>query len=122
MAGRCRGLKHRPAISISMEMAMKHKLTILALLGAGAVFAHGNAEHVMGFARAVSAQSVTVEEADHDMVTVLLTPKTDIKKSAVKADIMDLKVGDRVMIHAEKNKEGKLEAEEVEWGPTPAKK
>jgi hypothetical protein len=103
-------------------MDMKHRLTVLALLGAGAVFAHGDAQHVMGFARSVSAQSVTVEEADHDMVTVLLTPKTQIKKSAAKATIMDLKVGDRVMIHAEKNKEGKLEAEEVEFGPTPAKK
>jgi hypothetical protein len=101
---------------------MKSKLTTLILLGAGAVFAHGGAEHVMGFARSVSADSVTVENAKHEMVTVLLTPKTDVKKSAVKAGIMDLKVGDRVMIHAEKNKEGKLEAEEVEFGPMPAAK
>ncbi len=101
---------------------MKSKLATLILLGAGAVFAHGGAEHVMGFARSVSADSVTVETAKHEMVVVMLTPKTEIKKSAVKADIMDLKVGDRVMVHAEKNKEGKLEAEEVEWGPTPGKK
>jgi hypothetical protein len=96
-------------------------LAAAALLSAGSLFAHGGAEHVMGFARSVSADSVTVETAKHEMITVMLTPKTEIKKSEVKADIMDLKVGDRVMVHAEKNKEGKLEAEEVEWGPTPKK-
>jgi hypothetical protein len=100
---------------------MKRILTI-GLLAASAILAHGNAEHVMGFARSVSADSVTVEDAKHEMVTVMLTPKTSIKKSAVKADIMDLKVGDRVMIHAEKNKDGKLEAEEVTFGAAPAKK
>ena len=100
---------------------MKRLLTTGVLAAAG-LLAHGNAEHVMGFARSVSAQSVTVEDAKHEMVTVLLTPKTSIKKSAAKANIMDLKVGDRVMIHAEKNKEGKLEAEEVTFGATPDKK
>jgi hypothetical protein len=91
-------------------------LAAFSFAGAGALLAHGGAEHVMGFARSVSAESVTVENAKHEMVTVLLTPKTEIKKSAAKAPIMDLKVGDRVTIHAEKNKEGKLEAEEVEFG------
>jgi len=104
------------------QRLIKQRLTTLALLTAGALFAHGDAEHVTGFARAVSATSVTVEAADHDMVVVLITPKTAVKKSAAKAGIMDLKVGDRVMIHAEKNKEGKLEAEEVTFGATPAAK
>jgi hypothetical protein len=100
---------------------MKSKLTTLVLLGAGAIFAHGDAVHVMGFARAVSADSVTVEDAKHEMITVLMRPNTEIKKSAAKAEIMDLKVGDRVMIHAEKNKDGKLEAEEVSFGATEKK-
>ena len=106
---------------------MKHTLatTILAafsVAGAGTLLAHGNAEHVMGFARTVTAESVTGENAKHEMITVLLTPKTEIKKSKVKAGIMDLKVGESVVIHAEKNKDGKLEAEEVEFGAAPAKK
>jgi hypothetical protein len=35
----------------------------------------------------------------------------------VKSDLKLLKVGDRVVIHATKNKVGKLEASEVEFGP-----
>ncbi len=96
--------------------------TILSSLAlAGALMAHGGAEHVMGHAKAVSADSVTVENAAHEMITIMVTAKTEIKKSKVKAGIMDLKVGDSVVIHAEKNKEGKLEAEEVEFGVAPKK-
>jgi hypothetical protein len=95
---------------------------LFALATAGSVFAHGGAEHVMGIARTVSAESVTVENAKHQMVTVLLTPKTEMKNSEMKAKWSDLKVGERVVIHAEKNPAGKLEAEEVEFGAAPVKK
>lgn len=103
---------------------MKLKLTtgFLALVAAGALYAHGGAEHVIGFARAITPASVTVETAKHEMITVLLRPNTEVMKSSMKAQMSDLKVGERVVIHAEKNKEGKLEAEEVEFGPAPAKK
>ena len=50
----------------------------------------------------------------------MLNAKTEVMKSAVKTDIKDLKVGDRVVIHAMKNKEGQLEAEEVAFGAAPA--
>ena len=45
---------------------------------------------------------------------VLFTPKMEVTKSKVAAKITDLKVGDRVVIHAMKNKDGKYEAHEVE--------
>lgn len=84
------------------------------------LLAHGGFEHVTGFVKAVDATSVTVETIKHEMVTVLLTPQTDILKSGVKAKMADLKVGDRVAIHAMKNKDGKLEAHEVAFGPAKA--
>lgn len=95
---------------------------IAAALLAAAALAHGGAEHVMGLAKAVSADSITVENTKKQSITILLTPKTEIKKSGAAAKITDLKVGDRVVVHAEKNKADKLEAEEVSFGPSPAKK
>ena len=94
---------------------------IAALILAGAAFAHGGAEHVMGTAKAVSADSITVETAKKESITILITAKTEVKKSSVAAKIGDLKVGERVAVHAEKNKDGKLQAEEVEFG-APEKK
>ena len=92
-------------------------LAILALAFAGTLFAHGDAVHVTGVVKAISADSVTVETVKHEMVTVALRAKMEVTRSKVKADIKDLKVGDRVVIHAEKNKDGKLVAEEVAFGP-----
>jgi hypothetical protein len=102
---------------------MKYGLNTAVLAGVMAVsaFAHGGAEHVIGITRAVTADSVTVENAKHEMVTVLLRPTTEVKKSGVMVKIGALKVGDRVVIHAEENKAGKLEAEEVEFGPVAPK-
>ena len=98
------------------------KAVIASAVLAAAALAHGGAEHVMGVAKAVSADSITVETAKKESITILVTAKTEVKKSAVAAKITDLKVGERVAVHAEKNKAGKLEAEEVEFGPSPAKK
>jgi Cu/Ag efflux protein CusF len=98
-------------------MTNKMILAILALAFAGTLFAHGDAVHVTGVVRAITADSVTVESVKHEMTTVLLAPKMEVTRSKVKADIKDLKVGDRVVIHATKNKDGKLEAEEVAFGP-----
>jgi Cu/Ag efflux protein CusF len=89
----------------------------LALAFAGTLFAHGDAIHVTGIVRAVTADSLTVETAKHEMITVLCTPKMEVTRSKVKADIKDLKVGDRVVIHAMKDEKGKLVAEEVAFGP-----
>jgi len=84
------------------------------------LLAHGGMEHVTGVVKAIDATSVTVETVKHETMVVLLMPGTDVMKSGVKAKIGDLKVGDRVAIHAEKNKDGKLEAHEVSFGPTKA--
>ena len=72
------------------------------------MLAHGGMEHARAV-KAIGAGSVTVETVKHEMVVVLLTPKTEALRSNVKADVKLLKVGDRVVIHAAKNKDGKLE-------------
>ncbi len=96
-----------------------NKLTaaIVSLACAAALLAHGGAEHVLGLVKAMGGGSVTVETVKHEMVIVLLTPKTEVLRSNAKSDLKLLKVGDKVVIHATKNKDGKLEASEVEFGP-----
>ena len=84
---------------------------------AGILLAHGGLEHITGFVKAITADSVTVETVKHETVTVMLMPKMEVTKSNAKADIKDLKVGDRIVIHAAKNKDGKFEAHEVQFGP-----
>jgi Domain of unknown function (DUF5666) len=98
---------------------MKKKLTavVMSMACAVALLAHGGAEHVMGLVKAIGVGSVTVETVKHEMVMVLLTPKTEVLRSNVKSDLKLVKVGDRVVIHATKNKAGKLEASELEFGP-----
>ena len=86
---------------------------------AGALLAHEGAEHVIGTVKAITAQSLTVETAKHETLTIMLTPKTDVMKSKAKGDIKDLKVGDRVVVHAAHGKAG-LEAQEVDFGAAPS--
>ena len=92
--------------------------TIAALAFAGAMFAHEGAEHVTGTVKSMAPGSLTVETAKHETLTIMLTPKTEVMKSKAKGDIKDLKVGDRVVIHAAHGKAG-LEAQEVDFGAVP---
>ena len=110
----------RKELSMTKRLITAILTLTLALAFTGTLFAHGDAIHVTGFVRAINPDSLTVETAKHEMVTVLCTPKMGITKSGVKAGLSDLKVGDRVVIHAEKNKDGKLEAESVAFGPAQA--
>lgn len=102
-------------------MIMKRRImaVLLSLAFAATLLAHLGAEHITGFVKTVSPQSLTVETKQHQMVTVVLTPKTDGMKSGVRFNIQELKAGERVVIHAKKNASGALEAIEVEWGPRP---
>ena len=78
--------------------------------------AHGGGEHITGTVLTLSANSITVETPTHEKKTVILTPKTEAMMSGKKAAVMDLKPGERVVVHAMKNKDGKLEAEELQFG------
>jgi hypothetical protein len=100
---------------------MKQRIitAVLALASAAALLAHAGAEHITGFVRTITQDSLTVETTKHEMVTVVLTPKTDGMKSSVRFNVQELKPGERVVIHAKKNASGALEATEVDWGPRP---
>jgi hypothetical protein len=92
---------------------------LMTLAVAATMFAHGGEEHITGVVKAITADNVTVENSKHEMVTVLFTPKMEVTKSKAVAKITDLKVGDKVVLHCVKNKDGKYEVHEVAWGPNP---
>jgi hypothetical protein len=86
------------------------------LLGSVSSFAHNGMEHVMGTVAVVTDNSITVETVKHTKVTVLIDPSTKFINSNAQASLKDLKVGDRVIIHAKENADKKLVGAEVKWG------
>lgn len=97
---------------------MKRTVTVFALaLALSAIaFAHGNEKHVMGTVTSISDNSITVETTSKKTVTVSLSASTKFQKSGSPATLKDLKVGDKVVIHAT-GSEDKLVATEVRFGP-----
>ncbi len=97
---------------------MKHHLVVIALaitLLATTAFAHGGEEHVMGTVTKISTTSITVKTAKNETKDLAITDKTKFEKSGSPATLEDLKVGDRVVIHAMESK-GKLTAHVVRFG------
>ncbi|HYL38519.1 MAG TPA: hypothetical protein VEV17_21565 [Bryobacteraceae bacterium] len=97
-------------------------LAIFALsLAATLAFAHGGLEHVLGTVVKASDTSITVKTTAGKMVDVNLDAKTTFAKGTQAIQKTDIKVGDRVVIHAEKSGD-KLTAHTVEIGAAPAAK
>lgn len=96
---------------------MKHYLVIalVILLLSATAFAHGGEEHVMGTVTNISSTSITVKTAKNETKEVAVTNKTTFEKSGSPATLADLKVGDRVVIHAKESNE-KLTAHVVRFG------
>ncbi len=86
------------------------------LLVSVSTFAHNGMEHVMGTVAAVTDNSITVETVKRTKVTVLIDRATKFTNGAVQASLKDLKVGDRIVIHAKRNLDQKLVGAEVKWG------
>ena len=95
-------------------------ILLAVLVFTGSLFAHGNEKHVLGVVKAVGADSVTVETTSHQSQTVQITAQTKFIKSGTPSSLSDLKVGDKVVIHA-KPSGNKLEATEIKFGTTPKK-
>ncbi len=89
-------------------------LVAMVVLAAGASFAHGKEQHVMGKVTAITDSSITVQTKAKEPVTVYTMAETKYEKSGTAASMKDLKVGDRVVIHAEKMGD-KLMANEVHF-------
>src|SRR5579871_758614 len=90
-------------------------LFAMAALAAGIAFAHGKEQHVMGTVTAITDDTITVQTKAKEPVTVYTMPNTKYEKSGVAASMRDLKVGDRVVIHAAKMND-KLMATDVRFG------
>ena len=101
---------------------MKRTFAVATLLFALSVmaFAHGNEKHVMGKVTSISDTSITVETTATKSVTVEVTDKTKFEKSGASATLKDLRVGDKVVIHADVSGD-KLVANEVHFGAMKAK-
>jgi hypothetical protein len=90
------------------------RLCILLILSV-LVFAHGNQQHVMGEVAKIEATSITVKTTDGKTVLVMIVQETKFVKGGSPANWQDVKVGDRVVIHA-KPEGGVLHATEVRMG------
>ena len=84
---------------------MKRALAIpvVMLLFAVLAFAHGNEEHVIGTVASVSPTSITVHTLKNENKEVAITGKTTFEGKSGPATLEDVKVGDRVVIHADKD-------------------
>jgi hypothetical protein len=96
---------------------MKRIVAVVTLLFALSLMAlaHGNEKHVMGKVTNISDSSITVETTAQKAVTVEVSDKTKFEKSGAAATLKDLKVGDKVVIHADVSGD-KLVAHEVRFG------
>lgn len=90
-------------------------LLVVGVFSTGVLWAHGNEKHVMGTVTAIGADSITVETTSHQVQTVQISSQTKFLKGEKASSLSDLKVGDRVVIHAKPSGD-KLEATEVKSG------
>ncbi len=81
--------------------------------------AHGTDKHVLGTVTKISDSEITVQAQDGSLQVVKIAPDTSFVKSGASATLKDLKVGDRVVIHA-KPVGSDLIAHEVRFGKPPA--
>jgi hypothetical protein len=92
-------------------------MILVVALPAGVCWAHGDHVHVMGTVVKIKPDSITIKTISGDEKTVKLLSTTKFLKSNSTSNFSDLKVGDRVVVHAKANGPA-LEATEVKTGPT----
>ncbi len=94
------------------------KSVALLLLTVSLAMAHGDKKHVVGTLEKINADSVTVRTADGKSVEVKLLPSTlyvsRVGNEDKSAQLSDLAIGDRVVVHA-KPKGETLEANEIKF-------
>jgi Domain of unknown function (DUF5666) len=76
--------------------------------------AHEGMIHVMGTAMALTDKSLTVKTTDERIVQITLLESTTYESGSTPLTRKDLRVGDRVVIHAVKT-DGSLQAHEVRF-------
>jgi len=96
---------------------MDRRIVIAGLLFAltsSLLHAHGGMVHVMGTVTGLTDTTVTVETTDKKTVEIMLTDATTYQNGTKPSSRKELKMGDRVVIHAVKVKET-LQAHEVRF-------
>jgi len=92
---------------------------LLAIVSLATVaFAHGTDKHVLGTVTKITDTEISVETQTKEVQVVKIAPDTSFVKSGASATLKDLKVGDRVVIHA-KPVGSDLIAHEVRFGKQP---
>jgi hypothetical protein len=98
---------------------LRNRIALFAIVAAALMptiaSAHGGEEHVIGTVTKVSITSVTVKTTDGKTVQVGFDAKTTYSRANQPIQKTDIKVGDRIVIHAEEVDE-KLVAHTVEIG------
>jgi hypothetical protein len=77
--------------------------------------AHGDQQHVIGTVTKIDSASISVKTTTGEVKVVMILPTTRFLKGADAAAAQDVKVGDRVVIHAKPEGET-LHATEVKIG------
>lgn len=90
-------------------------VTILLLLMASVLYAHGNEQHVMGTVTNITATAITVKTQDGSSVEVFIAQETKFARGEQPISAKDVKQGDRIFIHANEKGE-KLTATTVAIG------
>jgi hypothetical protein len=80
-------------------------------------WAHGDEQHVVGTVTKIEGASINVKTNDGTVKTVMVVNDTKFVKNGAGAKLEDLRVGDRVVIHA-KAMGDMLHATEVKFGAT----
>ena len=96
-------------------MSRKFFASFAVVLLAAVAFAHGTDKHVLGTVTKITDTEITVESQTKEVQVVKIAPDTSFVKSGASASLKDLKVGDRVVIHA-KPVGNDLIAHEVRFG------
>lgn len=87
----------------------------MLLILAASAWAHGDEQHVVGIVSKADGINITVKTQDGSLKTVMVTSETKYLKANSTAKRDDVKIGDRVVIHAKKMGD-MLHATEVKIG------
>ena len=102
---------------ITNRQALRYSIATatLILILSTIVLAHGDQQHVMGTVTKIDSGSITVKTTTGEVKTVMVLPTTKFVRGSAAATAQDVKVGDRVVIHAKPEGE-MLHATEVKIG------
>ena len=100
-------------------MKTKPMALLLILSFSLSVLAHGDMEHVLGTVVKVSDHLLSVRVSGGTIKDVLIDDKTRFLKGTAPATFNEVKVGTRVVIHAQKHQDS-LHAVEIKIGASPA--